>query len=1194
MFTKFRVRLVDEPEGVAHQIVIADVKSSSDIRRPNPTPLTPEQYEKNICRERKILVKAALQLLESHEQEAHANFLQCDDSEIDSKFDVIRSGFLRKGTKTVPMPTLGMSSSKSYSIGGFTWKSKYAELRHGQLIYYGDANEELPLAVSSQHSHHYHYSRSEHEANHTNSRSLRSSSSASDRKVIELNAENCSCRVLEPPDSSSTGSSHSRPHWPRHGSSHSHDAEHNHVHHNNGQPSHHADTTHTGAPPTPVAASDKCIFELQILGGSKRLFMANSAQECEAWVSAIHAAMTGRSGVAPLQHSLDGTAAGGDQHALLAAGTDNQDVAVNARRPSLGSQQHSDEVCWSSKEGAAGPHAKIIADYLSWQQQLHSASAEEDFKRRIRRLVEDKVQVTVPVAFVKGKCADSRFGRAAAGTAVRRNSRSDTNLADAQNAQRGLFSAKRWVSSTHRKKHERKLSITEQQGNRVMLGGVCVEKSQMWKDLQRDEVCVDGESVCGTSGSVFAASAEAAVPVGDQVGGAEAIVGVLVRHLADAADTAKTQLVRILMQRATTHPSIEVIQESQILQCARNILMMCNRTQSGGDTYYCIDSLLNAGLRNDLFTLAPVSNKAEPLEIWIDLVETDRAAFFQGKASVREGQTREAPAAHNDFIEAIVASSSSATNSSPPANTGALGFARRTDLEVLTEGLDRHIPTIPRKSPRSNGQSPRNGATSTSSSPRAVGASSGANGVVRNGGKKLSSVSPTSAKSSEGGDNTSTRSRGFSRGGEMGTSMIVETGSDKDSRRASRRGQLTLHIEDEFSNCDTDASPQQVLSVCSPTAGDGFPATPCSLHDDLVNILESSCGLDLSSDECNNSSATGCDADDEHTAEARLRGAGIAYSEPVPVSVICLSEEESDEAVIDAQNSPGGARVATKDDSTVISDITFDTTAAFSLSTTQASYHKHDPPSTPAVHAEDAAHPQKANHPSAKASKLIMNMFSSRRTPRPHEAPQSSHTPTAADAGSSPMAASPAFTGRVRRQLLGGTPVATPRTRGGVATTLLSAEPKGPTAAADTGHRLGSLLTGTSKKSIPTGRKLSEPDSVVRYTSADHNLDDVGGDPEPYQPCLCLRIQVKGVSRYRVCTGDPQGIPEEDNWATMVGTFQQTFLVPACAASSAPHAAKAERCGEGPPSLSRCRLAHTDRVVTIAAVTYESETPQLN
>jgi hypothetical protein len=40
-----------------------------------------------------------------------------------------------------------------------------------------------------------------------------------------------------------------------------------------------------------------------------------------------------------------------------------------------------------------------------------------------------------------------------------------------------------------------------------------------------------------------------------------------------------------------------------------------------------------------------------------------------------------------------------------------------------------------------------------------------------------------------------------------------------------------------------------------------------------------------------------------------------------------------------------------------------------------------------------------------------------------------------------------------------------------------------------------------------------------------------------------VRVQVRAVSKYKICSADPQGIEEEDTWAEVSGIFHQTFYI---------------------------------------------------
>lgn len=77
------------------------------------------------------------------------------------------------------------------------------------------------------------------------------------------------------------------------------------------------------------------------------------------------------------------------------------------------------------------------------------------------------------------------------------------------------------------------------------------------------------------------------------------------------------------------------ITEGQVLACARDLLVLCNRTQSGGDTYFAIDALL---CNHEHCILTPVANEHEmPLEITVDIVEGQ--ARGAGRQSVKTNRS---------------------------------------------------------------------------------------------------------------------------------------------------------------------------------------------------------------------------------------------------------------------------------------------------------------------------------------------------------------------------------------------------------------------------------------------------------------------------------------------------------------------------------------------------------------------------
>jgi len=142
-----------------------------------------------------------------------------------------------------------------------------------------------------------------------------------------------------------------------------------------------------------------------------------------------------------------------------------------------------------------------------------------------------------------------------------------------------------------------------------------LNNSQVWKDLQRDLICINGEVISGAER------------------GAEGILGTLVRTIIEKADAIRTILRVSALNEAKKNPGAKVstmeyptfeLSEGQVLACARDLLVLCGRTQSGGDTYFCVDNMLiDKGGSDALCFLAPIASTTEPLEVTVSVVESD-------------------------------------------------------------------------------------------------------------------------------------------------------------------------------------------------------------------------------------------------------------------------------------------------------------------------------------------------------------------------------------------------------------------------------------------------------------------------------------------------------------------------------------------------------------------------------------------
>jgi hypothetical protein len=123
------------------------------------------------------------------------------------------------------------------------------------------------------------------------------------------------------------------------------------------------------------------------------------------------------------------------------------------------------------------------------------------------------------------------------------------------------------------------------------------------------------------------------------VDGPEAMLGTLVRVILDQVQRMRDRYLEIVPVSCTKRKltTFSDLDESQALSCARDILLSCNRTESGGDTYLAIEALL---IKKDFAVLTPFASEEEPLEIIVDIVESkQRMPSYQ--ESSRHGDLNE-------------------------------------------------------------------------------------------------------------------------------------------------------------------------------------------------------------------------------------------------------------------------------------------------------------------------------------------------------------------------------------------------------------------------------------------------------------------------------------------------------------------------------------------------------------------------
>jgi len=186
----------------------------------------------------------------------------------------------------------------------------------------------------------------------------------------------------------------------------------------------------------------------------------------------------------------------------------------------------------------------------------HNSSSVQEYKEILDTLIKDKTKVIVPVSYIKMTLSSNNLFR---------------ETTTMQNV------------------------------------GRSVDSSQVWKDLQRDSIKVNGDIISGEHGP-------------------EAMIGAIVRHIFDKVQTIRSKISASLCDGTilSLHDSKNDynfdLTEAQVMACARDLLILCNRTQSGGDTYFCVDSLL-CNRDKELCILTPLASESDPLEIFVDIVQ---------------------------------------------------------------------------------------------------------------------------------------------------------------------------------------------------------------------------------------------------------------------------------------------------------------------------------------------------------------------------------------------------------------------------------------------------------------------------------------------------------------------------------------------------------------------------------------------
>lgn len=393
-------------------------------------------------------------------------------------------------------------------------------------------------------------------------------------------------------------------------------------------------------------------FEVSVVGGPRRIWLTFSVEECNAWIRAIQAAIidgeqpnqpqqqiqaagdhftaSNQNEAPPMMRksqSLQGESSTQEKFDSLAftppsrqartLGHQSQIQARGSRSESFSRQGPGVNVITDTKttglkifrdesvleaslpmkysqEGVAGPHAAEISRYLNLQTAVATIVDELNLKALMKTLIKANTMVTVPVIFVKKRC------------------NKETNFALAAQDGMSVVSGDASTCSTHKSGFSGSFLHRTQLSTDIPLAvQTSLPHSQVWKDLRRDSLRVNGELIKGAEQT-----------------GTEGMVGAVVRHIAD-----QVKLVQKKQHKAKKAGEFVgnpfVLSEAQMVQSARDLLILCNRTQSGGDTYFSVDHLLGQGMhqqnseaeqRQPLCILTPLHAEGEPLELTVEAV----------------------------------------------------------------------------------------------------------------------------------------------------------------------------------------------------------------------------------------------------------------------------------------------------------------------------------------------------------------------------------------------------------------------------------------------------------------------------------------------------------------------------------------------------------------------------------------------
>lgn len=143
------------------------------------------------------------------------------------------------------------------------------------------------------------------------------------------------------------------------------------------------------------------IFEIAMVGGPRRFWMANTSEECYEWVRAIHTAMVGSDFGKIRGIDLNDHAAVLHSSLIADGGDLPPPLSINDEIPFRRPVSNKKDCLWLSMDGAAAPYAEDMSLFMHLHNSFVDAPDEEIYRKLLSGLNKEHVKITIPVLFIK-------------------------------------------------------------------------------------------------------------------------------------------------------------------------------------------------------------------------------------------------------------------------------------------------------------------------------------------------------------------------------------------------------------------------------------------------------------------------------------------------------------------------------------------------------------------------------------------------------------------------------------------------------------------------------------------------------------------------------------------------------------------------------------------------------------------------